>query len=62
MPDRPFCLMCHFKAVHEPFYSHDRYRDLYEGTEFPEPEDLFWPESPKGKRFEGWPLELLADP
>jgi len=61
MPDKPFCLMCHFKAVHEPFYSHDRYRDLYKGTEFPEPEDLFWPESPKGKRFEGWPLELLAE-
>ncbi len=60
-PDKPFCLMCHFKAVHEPFYSHDRYRNLYAGQEFPEPEDLFWPESPKGKRFEGWPLELLAE-
>ena len=58
--DNPFCLMCHFKAVHEPFYSHDRYRSLYAGREFPEPEDLFWPESPKGKRFEGWPLEILA--
>jgi arylsulfatase A-like enzyme len=54
-------LMCHFKAVHEPFYSHDRYRDLYAGVEFPEPEDLFWPESPNGKRFEGWPLEMLAE-
>ena len=59
--DKPFCLMCHFKAVHEPFYSHDRYRDLYAEQEFPEPEDLFWPESPKGKRFEGWPLEILAE-
>ncbi|UCE47619.1 MAG: sulfatase-like hydrolase/transferase, partial [Phycisphaerales bacterium] len=54
---KPFCLMCHFKAVHEPFYSHDRYRGLYADQEFPEPENLFWPESPKGKRFEGWPLE-----
>ncbi|TKJ37876.1 MAG: hypothetical protein CEE38_06685 [Planctomycetes bacterium B3_Pla] len=59
--DKPFCLMCHFKAVHEPFFSHDRYRSLYAETEFPEPEDLFWPESPKGKRFEGWPLEILAE-
>ena len=59
--DKPFCLMCHFKAVHEPFYSHDRYRSLYTDQEFPEPEDLFWPESPKGKRFEGWPLEILAE-
>jgi arylsulfatase A-like enzyme len=61
MRDKPFCLMCHFKAVHEPFYSHERYRDLYEGVEFPEPEDLFWPASPKNKRFEGWPLEILAE-
>ena len=60
-PDKPFCLMCHFKAVHEPYYSHDRYRNLYAGQEFPEPEDLFWPESPKGRRFEGWPLEILAE-
>lgn len=58
--DKPFALMCHFKAVHEPFYSHDRYRDLYADQDLPEPEDLFWPESPRGKRFEGWPLEILA--
>ena len=24
--DRPFFCMCHFKATHEPFYSHERYR------------------------------------
>jgi arylsulfatase A-like enzyme len=59
--DKPFALMCHFKAVHEPFHSHDRYRDLYDGVEFPEPEDLLWEESPKGKVFGGWPLETLAD-
>ncbi|MHC4519437.1 MAG: sulfatase/phosphatase domain-containing protein, partial [Planctomycetota bacterium] len=58
--DKPFALMCHFKAVHEPFYSHDRYRDLYTEQDLPEPEDLLWPESPVGKRFEGWPLEILA--
>jgi len=58
--DKPFFLMCHFKAVHEPFFNHDRYRNLYADQELPEPEDLFWPESPKGKRFEGWPLEILA--
>jgi arylsulfatase A-like enzyme len=52
--------MCHYKAVHEPFWSHDRYRDLYADTDLPEPEDLFWLESPVGKRFEGWPLEILA--
>ena len=58
---KPFCLMCHFKAVHEPFFGHERYRELYAGEDLPEPEDLFWPESPVGKRFEGWPLEILAD-
>jgi len=59
--DKPFALMCHFKAVHEPFWSHDRYCDLYADTDLPEPEDLLWPESPVGKRFEGWPLEILAE-
>ena len=57
----PFFLMCHFKAVHEPFHSHDRYRSLLKDEDIPFPEDLLWPESPKGKRFEGWPLEILKD-
>lgn len=58
--EKPFCLMCHFKAVHEPFYSHSRYQTLYADQELPEPEDLFLPESPKNKRCEGWPLEILT--
>ena len=58
--DKPFYLMCHFKAVHEPFFSHDRYRRLYDDQELPEPEDLFWSQSPRDKRFEGWPLEILT--
>ena len=58
--DRPFCLMVHFKAVHEPFYSHDRYRPLFGDQDLPEPEDLLWEESPKGRRFDGWPLEKLG--
>ncbi len=59
--EKPFCLMCHFKAVHEPFYSHDRYRHLYENEDLPEPEDLLWPQSPRGKRFQGWSLSILAE-
>lgn len=58
--DKPFCMMVHFKAVHEPFYSHDRYRSLFEDQDLPEPEDLLWEESPKGKVFDGWPLETLT--
>ena len=50
--------MCHFKATHERFYSHDRYRRLYEDVVFPEPEDLHWDASPRDKVFEGWPLEI----
>lgn len=58
--EKPFCLMCHFKAVHEPFYGHERYREYLENVEIPEPTDLFWEESPKNKRFAGWPLRILA--
>jgi arylsulfatase A-like enzyme len=46
--------------VHEPFFNHARYSNLYADQNLPEPEGLFWPESPKGKRFGGWPLEILA--
>jgi len=59
-PEKPFCLMVHYKAVHEPYYSHDRFRDLYRDEEIEEPEDLLGQESPKGKRFQGWPLETLG--
>jgi arylsulfatase A-like enzyme len=59
--EKPFFLMCHFKAVHEPFVAHTRYNSLLADEIIPEPEDLLWPESPKGKRFDGWPLEILAD-
>ena len=60
-PAKPFALMCHFKAVHEPYYSHDRYRKLYANETLPEPADLLWPKSPRNGRIPGWPLELLKD-
>jgi arylsulfatase A-like enzyme len=58
--ENPFFLMCHYKAVHEPFFAHSRYASLLADQDIPEPEDLLWPESPKGKRFEGWPLDILT--
>ena len=58
--EKPFFLMCHFKAVHEPFVAHSRYASLFADQNIPEPEDLLWPTSPQGKRFTGWPLEILA--
>ncbi len=57
----PFCLLLHFKAVHEPFYSAERFFQLFSDIEFPEPEDLHRPESPQSKVFDGWPLEILGD-
>lgn len=59
-PDKPFSLMCHFKATHEPFWPPERNFDLFEDVEFPEPEDLFWPESPKDSVGYSWPLETLG--
>ena len=59
---RPFMLMCHFKATHEPFDYPDRYKDLYNRAEIPEPESLydFGPET-NGRSFAGQKLDILAD-
>lgn len=58
--DQPFALMCHFKATHEPFWPPERNYDLFSDVEFPEPEDLFWPESPRNTVGYSWPLETLG--
>lgn len=59
--DRPFFLMCQFKATHEPFDYPERHASLYEGVEMPEPESLyeFGPEA-SGRTFEGQALEKLG--
>ena len=59
--DKPFCLMCHFKAVHEPFYPHERFQKLYADVDIPEPRDLLAPKAPKGTVIQGWPLEILTE-
>lgn len=38
---RPFCTMCHFKAAHGPWEYAERFAELYEGIELPEPATLF---------------------
>jgi arylsulfatase A-like enzyme len=58
--EEPFALMCHFKATHEPFWPPERNYSLFEEVEFPEPEDLFWSESPKNTVGYSWPLETLG--
>lgn len=59
--DKPFCLMLHFKATHEPWNYPLRHADLYAGVDLPEPETLLGPTGPAGSVVPGWPLEILAD-
>lgn len=58
---KPFMLMAHFKATHEPFDYPKRHADLYKNETIPEPANLleFGPEK-SGRSFVGQPLEQLA--
>ena len=38
--NKPFFLMCHFKAPHRPWDPAPRYKDLFKGKKIPEPETL----------------------
>nr|WP_262711414.1 sulfatase [Gramella jeungdoensis] len=59
--NKPFMLMTHFKATHEPFDFPDRFKDLYNEIEIPEPQNLFdfSPET-TGRSFVGQKLESLG--
>jgi arylsulfatase A-like enzyme len=58
--DKPFMLMVHFKATHEPFEYPDRLKDLYKDVDLPVPESLydFGPQT-NGRSFIGQKLENL---
>ena len=60
--DKPFMLMTHFKATHEPFDYPDRFKHLFEGETLPEPESLldFYP-GESGRTYEGQLLEILGE-
>ena len=60
--DKPFMLMTHFKATHEPFDYPDRFKNLFNGETLPEPESLldFYP-GKSGRTFEGQILEILTE-
>ncbi len=60
--EKPFMMMCHFKATHEPFDYPDRFANLLDGVEIPEPASLF-DEGPQttGRTFKGQTLESLCD-
>ena len=59
--EKPFLMMTHFKATHEPFDFPQRHKDLYRNVEIPEPESLY-DFSPKttGRTFKGQKLEILG--
>jgi len=59
--EKPFLLMTHFKATHEPFDYPDRFADLYKNQNLPEPASLFdfSPET-TGRSFVGQKLENLT--
>jgi len=59
--DRPFMMMCHFKATHEPFDYPERFKDLYTDIDIPEVESLFEFDNSKSDRtIKGQKLEELA--
>jgi arylsulfatase A-like enzyme len=39
-PDKPFCLLCHHKAPHRPWYSDEKHAGLFLDADVPEPETL----------------------
>ncbi len=59
--EKPFFLMCHFKATHEPYEFPERLKDLYKGVEFPYPAS-FSDAGPQttGRTFLGQRLEVLG--
>ncbi|MEL6253691.1 MAG: sulfatase [Bacteroidota bacterium] len=60
--DQPFMLMTHFKATHEPFDYPERYQDLYDGVEFPEPASLYdFSPTTNARSFIGQKLWILGE-
>ncbi|MGB2435328.1 MAG: sulfatase-like hydrolase/transferase, partial [Flavobacteriaceae bacterium] len=60
--EKPFMLMTHFKATHEPFDYPERFKNLFENDTIPEPVSLldFDPQQ-SGRSFDGQILEILAE-
>ncbi|MCK5101830.1 MAG: sulfatase [Cyclobacteriaceae bacterium] len=59
---KPFMLMTHFKATHEPFDYPERKEHIYDGVDIPEPENLMDFEGKiSGRTFSGQILEILGN-
>ena len=60
--NKPFMMMTHFKATHEPFYFPAKYNELYKDIELPEPESLYdFDPGTTGRSFKGQKLNVLGD-
>jgi arylsulfatase A-like enzyme len=58
--DKPFMLMVHFKATHEPFEYPDRLKDLYKDVDLPGPGSLYdFGPGTNGRSFNGQKLENM---
>lgn len=59
---KPFMLMCHFKATHEPFDYPKRHAGLYQEMKMPEPASLYeFSGDAAGRTFLGQRLEILGE-
>ena len=60
--NKPFMMLTHFKATHEPFYYPAKYNELYKDIELPEPESLYdFDSGTTGRSFKGQKLNVLGD-
>ena len=60
--DKPFYLSVHFKATHEPFDYHERYKDYLKDIEVPYPDNFSDSgAATTGRTHDGWPLDLLGE-
>lgn len=59
---KPFMMMCHFKATHEPYDYPERFEHLLDNVVIPEPESLYdFGMLTTGRTFKGQVLENLRD-
>ena len=58
---KPFLMFCNFKATHEPFDYPERFKNLYNDVDIPEPESLLdFDQENTGRTFHGQTLERLG--
>lgn len=59
--ERPFMMLCHFKATHEPWDFPERLRHLYDDVVFPEPANMLeFNGGDSGRTFAGQQLENMG--